>query len=188
MCKVVLVWMLAACCSFAWSGDLYVVPKGVVTRWASPENPTGEPGTGGQANGGRKGAAFFALQPGESRTLAEVTSGSGVVRRVWMTLDDRSPKMLRGLRLDMFWDGEKQPAVSAPIGDFFGIGLGRLVAFESALFSSPEGRSFTASVPMPFRTSALPMVRGSTRTVSQLAPYRRPFTRSPKTKKDLKCF
>jgi hypothetical protein len=41
-----------------------------------------------------------------------------------------------------------------PLGDFFGIGLGRTVAFECALFSNPEGRSFNAFVPMPFRKSA----------------------------------
>src|SRR5689334_15514685 len=137
--------------SAASADELYVVPDGVETRWASPENPGGEPGQGGQANGGRKGAAFFVLPAGESRTLAEVKAGRGVVRRIWMTLNDRSPKMLRGLRVEMFWDGAAQPAVSAPVGDFFGIGLGRLVPFESALFSSPEGRSFNASVPMPFR-------------------------------------
>jgi hypothetical protein len=131
--------------------ELYVIPDGVETRWDSPENPTGERGHGGEANGGRKGAAFFVLQAGESRTLAEVRAGSGVVRRLWITLNDRSAKMLRGLRLEMYWDGAAQPAVSAPVGDFFGVGLGRIVPFESALFSSPEGRSFNASVPMPFR-------------------------------------
>src|SRR3954465_15267232 len=134
----------------AIADDLYVVPPGVETRWASPENPAGERGQGGRENGGRKGAAFFVLGAGESRTLAEVKAGSGVVRRLWMTLNDRSPKMLRGLRLEMFWDGATQPAVSAPVGDFFGVGLGRIVPFQSALFSSPEGRSFVAGVPMPF--------------------------------------
>jgi hypothetical protein len=59
--------------------------------------------------------------------------------------------MLRGLKIEMFWDGAAAPAVSAPFGDFFGIGLGRIVAFQSALFSSPEGRSFNTVVPMPFR-------------------------------------
>jgi hypothetical protein len=131
--------------------SLYQLPEGVETRWASPENPTGEPGKGAQANAGRKGAAYWPLKAGEQRTLAEVKTGSGMVRRIWMTLNDRSPKMLRGLRIDMYWDGAKTPAVSAPLGDFFGIGMGRIVAFESALFSSPEGRSFNASVPMPFR-------------------------------------
>jgi len=133
------------------SAPLYVVPDGVETRWASPENPAAERGRGGTVNGGRKGSPFFVLKAGERRTLAEVKSGSGMVRRIWMTLNDRSPKMLRGLRIDMYWDGAKTPAVSAPLGDFFGVSLGRSVPFQSALFSSPEGRSFNASVPMPFR-------------------------------------
>jgi hypothetical protein len=130
---------------------LYVVPDGLETRWASPENPAGERGNGGTLNAGRKGSPFFVLKAGEARTLAEVKSGSGMVRRIWMTLNDRSPQMLRGLRIDMYWDGAKTPAVSAPVGDFFGVGLGRIVPFQSALFSSPEGRSFNASIPMPFR-------------------------------------
>jgi hypothetical protein len=37
------------------------------------------------------------------------------------------------------------------VGDFFGTGLGRMTPFQSALFSSPEGRSFNCAVPMPFR-------------------------------------
>jgi hypothetical protein len=69
-------------------------------------------------------------------------------------VSDRSPRMLRALRLDMYWDGASTPAVSAPLGDFFGAGLGRLVPFENALFSSPEGRSFNSVVPMPFRRAA----------------------------------
>jgi hypothetical protein len=76
-----------------------------------------------------------------------------MVRRIWMTFPDRSPRMLRGLRIDMYWDGASTPAVSAPVGDFFGVGLGRTTAFESALFSNPEGRSFVSVVPMPFRTN-----------------------------------
>ena len=130
--------------SLLWLGSapahaqlLYVVPDGVETRWASPENPTGERGKGASANGGRKGSASWPLKTGEQRTLAEVKSGSGMVRRIWMTLNDRSPAMLRGLRLEMYWDGAKTPAVSAPLGDFFGVGLGSIVPFQSAIFSSP---------------------------------------------------
>lgn len=130
---------------------LYVLPDGVETRWASGENPTGERGQGATANAGRKGAARWALKAGESRTLAEVKDGSGVIRRIWLTMLDRSPQMLRGMRIDFFWDGAKTPAVSAPLGDFFGIGIGQMAPFQAAIFSSPEGRSFNALVPMPFR-------------------------------------
>jgi len=41
-----------------------------------------------------------------------------------------------------------------PLGDFFGIGLGRRTAFQSALFSDPEGKSFNCFIPMPFKKHA----------------------------------
>ncbi len=131
---------------------LYELPADVEPRWASGENPTGEKGRGGQANGGRKGAPTVAIRAGESRVLAEARNTSGTVHRIWMTFPDRGPQMLRSLKIEMFWDGADKPAVSAPLGDFFGIGLGQTVTFQSALFSNPEGRSFNALVPMPFRT------------------------------------
>jgi hypothetical protein len=71
-----------------------------------------------------------------------------------MTVDDRSPEMLRRIRLDIFWDGATQPAVSAPIGDLFGGGTGRMAAIDTALIASPEGRSFLSYIPMPFRKGA----------------------------------
>ncbi|MHC4886177.1 MAG: glycoside hydrolase family 172 protein [Planctomycetota bacterium] len=131
---------------------MYQMPEGIETRWASPENWDGKRGAAGKVCDGRKGSACFELKAGGARVLAHAENTSGTVRRIWATINDRSPKMLRGLRLDMYWDGAEKPAVSAPFGDFFGQGLGRTVPFESALFSNPEGRSFNASVPMPFRT------------------------------------
>ena len=129
---------------------LYAIPEDIVTRWATPENPSGEPGAGGGARGGRKGSAFFPLRSGDERVLAQAAGSSGTVRRIWITISDRSPEMLRGIRFEIRWDGARTPAVSAPLGDFFGLGLGRIAPFESALFASPEGRSFSCFAPMPF--------------------------------------
>jgi len=143
--------LLLAPAADAPAQSLYELPEGVETRWASPENPSGERGAGGRANGGRKGAPTIAIKAGASAVLAEARDTPGTVRRIWMTIPDRGPRMLRGLRLDMYWDGAARPAVSAPLGDFFGVGLGRMATFESALFSNPEGRSFNSVVPMPFR-------------------------------------
>jgi hypothetical protein len=130
---------------------LFVLPDGVETRWASPENWKGAKGTAGQVNDGRKGSPSFLLKAGAAQVLAEVTGASGTVRRIWATINDRSPKMLRGIRLDMYWDGAEKAAVSVPLGDFFCHGLGRMATFQNALFSSPEGRSFNCCIPMPFR-------------------------------------
>ena len=143
--------------------ELFEKPCGVETRWASFENPTAGRGVGGQENRGAKGHAFDSLEPGETKTLLDV-SGSGTITRIWMTVSDRSPEILRAIRLEMFWDGEATPAVSVPLGDFFGIGLGRTVAFECALFSSPEGRSFNAFVPMPFRSAARVTITNTSET------------------------
>lgn len=131
---------------------LYTFPEGVETRWASPENPGGEKGKGAPTSAGRKGRPAVPIKAGERLTLAEVHGSSGTVRRVWATINDRSPAMLRGLKIEMFWDGAATAAVSAPFGDFFGHGLGHMAAFQSALFASPEGKSFNCYIPMPFKT------------------------------------
>ncbi|HUL53486.1 MAG TPA: glycoside hydrolase family 172 protein [Opitutaceae bacterium] len=131
---------------------LYQMPAGGETRWASPENPAGEKGGAATTNLGRKGRASLPLKAGQSCVLAEAKGTSGTIRRIWMTINERTPETLRGLRIDFYWDGGTRPAASAPLGDFFGVGLGRMAKFESALFADPEGRSFNCFVPMPFRT------------------------------------
>jgi hypothetical protein len=103
-------------------------------------------------HGGRKGSAAFYLRPGDLLTLAEERGTTGTIRRIWITLSDLRPSALRALRLRLYWDGAGDPAVDAPVGDFFGAALGRIVPFSSALFASPEGRSFACFAPMPFRT------------------------------------
>ena len=132
---------------------LYEKPPGVQTRWFSFENTSTERGNAGRENCGAKGHAFDQLAAGETKTLLDI-SGSGTICRIWMTVSDRSPEMLRSLRIDMTWDGSDTPAVSAPLGDFFGVSLGKRVPFECALFSDPEGRSFNCFIPMPFRSGA----------------------------------
>lgn len=150
------------------AGELYRKPEGTVSRWVSFENPTGEPGVGAQSNKGAKGMAFDALKAGETVTLLDV-EGCGTIHRMWFTLRERDPQMLRALRLEMYWDGADKPAVAVPFGDFFCAILGRLTTFENALFASPEGRSFNAYIPMPFRTGArITLTNESDRDVEKL--------------------
>jgi hypothetical protein len=144
--------------------DLFIHRR-LETRWATAENPLGARG-GGCRPGNRLWAAYRdlpaddrkaspcvgPLRAGDAFTLAESCEGPGTVRRIWATISNRTPAMLRGLRLDVFWDGAMEPAVSVPFGDFFCQSLGRMSVFENALFSSPEGRSFMAILPMPFRS------------------------------------
>ena len=122
-------------------------------RWSSFENINAEKGRGGIENNGAKGHPSNGIEIGETKVLLNV-EGPGIVNRIWATIIDRSPQMLRSLKLEMFWDGETKPAVSVPFGDFFGIGLGQTAKFHNVFFANPEGRSFLCYIPMPFKKSA----------------------------------
>ena len=100
-------------------------------------------------------ADFWLLQPGETRTLADIAS-PGAIRHVWMTLASREESYPRLSVLRMFWDGAETPCVEAPTGDFFGVGHGVIREFWSLpLTMSPrDGRGFNCYFPMPFNRDA----------------------------------
>jgi hypothetical protein len=51
-------------------------------------------------------------------------AGPGLISHVWFTIASDDPHHLKALVLRMYWDGEATPSVEAPVGDFFGLGLG----------------------------------------------------------------
>ena len=53
--------------------------------WINFENPKGAKGCGGTENSGAKGHAFEHFHAGEEKVLCDL-QGSGVVRRIWLTL------------------------------------------------------------------------------------------------------
>lgn len=128
------------------------MPAGVHTRWASFENPAAAPGAAARSNFGAKGSPNGHLFAGQTVTLMEHT-GAGEVRRIWMTVQDRSPAALRSIILRCYWDGCDKPAAEVPLGDFM-LSDGGMRPFSCAYFSDPEGRSFNCYIPMPFRTGA----------------------------------
>ena len=100
------------------------------------------------------------LEPGASALLANI-SGAGCVNHVWITCASESPEpqepdFLRRLLLKMYWDGEEEPSVLVPMGDFFGVGHARTTNFVAApLQMSPEGgKSFNCFFHMPFASGA----------------------------------
>jgi hypothetical protein len=138
------------------SSQLFTAPSAdVETRWFSPENPTAEKGRGGLHNKGAKGNAFFIIPAGATQTIFDV-KGAGIINRMWFSGTIAvNPEQRRAVRIDMYWDGEQKPAVSAPIVDFFGLAHGLTARYDNALFASPEARSFNFTIPMPFRKSGL---------------------------------
>jgi hypothetical protein len=100
------------------------------------------------------------IAPGETKTLFDV-SGAGIIRRFYVVsplVEDRM--RYRKLVLRMYWDGEEDPSVEVPLGDFFGAGLGTLRYIHSQIVDinrGPHDGDFDGMVnyfPMPFHRSA----------------------------------
>ncbi|MCG8390674.1 MAG: DUF2961 domain-containing protein, partial [Cytophagales bacterium] len=70
------------------------------------------------------------IEPGQTRLVGEVV-GPGIIKHIWMTIASNEPYHLKKMVLRMYWDDEDSPSVEAPIGDFFGLGLGKYVMYES---------------------------------------------------------
>jgi D-arabinan exo alpha-(1,3)/(1,5)-arabinofuranosidase (non-reducing end) len=130
--------------------DAATIDPALDSRAVTFENPTGERGGGGITHGGRKGSPSRRLMPGDRVVLADL-SGPGILRHIWMTFPPAPPEIMRGLWMEVFYDGAREPSVSVPCLDFFASPHGRAVAFDSALVSVHEGRGFNAYFPMPFR-------------------------------------
>jgi len=101
------------------------------------------------------------LQPGESRTFAEI-AGAGLITHIWVTMGNANypggsePYNMRKVFLSFYWDGEENPSVLAPIGDFFGMGHGETKNFvaEPLQMSPQNGRALNCWFPMPFKNGA----------------------------------
>lgn len=99
------------------------------TRSISAENFDGAKGKGGMAtegtgaNAGRdlgrgwKISPSIMIEANQSYTIAEI-DGPGVIQHIWMTC---FPAHWRTLILRMYWDGEENPSIEVPFGDFFSV-------------------------------------------------------------------
>lgn len=96
---------------------------------------------------------FWKLAVGETKTLAEL-KGAGYINHIWMTYTSNSPAALRRRVLRMFWDGEDNPSVEVPFGDFFGVGHGLHSPYESAVLSETASPACNCWWPMPFARGA----------------------------------
>lgn len=159
-------------------GDPSVLSIDASSRAVSFENPTGKPGAGGTAHGGRKGAPWRRIDPGERVALADL-DGPGVLRHWWMTFPLAPPEVMRSLGVEVFYDGATSPSVAVPCLDWFGLPHGRPVAYSSALASCQEGRGFNFYAPMPFADHVrVDIVNHGPNPVPQLY-YQIDFTKGP---------
>ena len=113
--------------------------------------------TGGNAD-------WRVLEPGQTLVLADV-KGAGCIVHLRDNITSREAHHLQWHVLRMYWDGEKEPSVEAPAGDFFGVGFGFTEKMSSALVCIDQrpgkltdpaafGAARNCYFPMPFRRSA----------------------------------
>jgi hypothetical protein len=93
------------------------------------------------------------VEPGATLALMEA-DGPGAISHTWITIAAADAQHLKKIVLRMYWDGEQEPSVEAPVGDFFGLNLGEYFLYESALLSVAPMKALNAYFPMPFRRSA----------------------------------
>ena len=104
----------------------------------------------------------IALKPRQESTVWESRSGPAMIRRIAFRVPDDVAERLAAARLQIFWDGRKEPSVDAPLGLFCGAGsLLRDPAQEYIVKSFPmtirhqdHAYEFATYFPMPFERSA----------------------------------
>lgn len=102
---------------------------------------------------------FKRIRAGESWEFP-LMEGPGCVTSIWMTVAGRMIEVVRRTRvpahkylwINVYYDGEKTPAISAPIGHFFGNGTTKYVHFASKFVGMTSG-GYYSFLPMPFEKS-----------------------------------
>jgi len=130
------------------------------TRSISAENFTGEKGKAGMSTDGPalnaardlgqgwKVSPYIRMKPKETFTLAEI-DGPGAIQHIWLT----PAGTWRYMILRFYWDGEKEPSVECPVGDFFACGWQKYAHVSSLPVCVNPGSAFNCYWEMPFRKS-----------------------------------
>jgi len=92
----------------------------------------------------------ISLPANSTTTLADI-AGPGVLQHIWITVD---PKAYRDGVLRFYWDGEAEPSVEVPLGDFFANGHGLRYPVNSLPVAVNPSGGFNSYWPMPFRRHA----------------------------------
>ncbi len=130
------------------------------TRSISPENFTGAKGQAGMSTDGPahnaardlgqgwKVSPYVVIKPHETLVMADV-QGMGAIQQIWLTPAGN----WRFAILRFYWDGEAEPSIECPVGDFFACGWGRYAQVSSLPVCVNPGSAFNSYWQMPFRKS-----------------------------------
>jgi len=101
--------------------------------------------TGGNADGRHD----WPIQAGETRTIGQI-EGAGAITHLWITIASPDANHLKNLVLRMYWDGEENPSVESPIGDFFGLGHSRYYQYACLPIQIGTDKGLNCFWRMPF--------------------------------------
>lgn len=140
------------------AGQVYDLGTGLESRSISFENPTGEPGKGGQAASklgvGRKGFPAKGIASGETVVLCDI-AGPGTIRHIWMTGGFKDKTVaLRSMVVRAYWDNQEYPSIECPLGDFMGSAHAKINSYQSAVHSIGINAALNIWLPMPFAKHA----------------------------------
>jgi Protein of unknown function (DUF2961) len=123
-----------------WLGELLRPHDYVLKRSSSYDR------TGGNED-------YRPLDAGQTLRLLD-ESGPGEITHVWITIASREEYHLKKIVLRMYWDGEETPSVEAPVGDFFGLGLGDYFLYQSIPLAVGGDKALNCFFPMAFQKHA----------------------------------
>ena len=144
-------------------GTLANLPRlsDVQSRAVSPENLSGQKGNAAAAtqgtgkNASRELGRGWKVSPSvrikahTTFTLGDI-AGPGCLTHIWMTPTGN----WRHSIIRFYWDGEADPSVEVPVGDFFACGLREYAQVSTPVVCVNPGSAFNCYWPMPFRKSA----------------------------------
>lgn len=101
------------------------------------------------------------IESGETKEIADI-HGAGVIRHIWLTFNEARPNWLEAggsarpdeMVIRMYWDDSREPAVEAPLGDFFAAGFGERLEVKSVPVQVEGGDGYNCYWPMPFAKRA----------------------------------
>ena len=104
---------------------------------------------------------FVQVKKGGRAVLADIKA-SGCIDHVWMTVNCSDRLYPRKILLRIWWDDEQEPSVEVPLGDFFGVGHGKVAHYMSLPLNMVTGNgpardnraAMNGFFPMPFSSRA----------------------------------
>jgi hypothetical protein len=168
---LLLAFLLAGTCrAGSLLDDLWQPEDGRSRRATSTQRlPDGRPDPNGNGDNLR-------VLPGQKHVLADL-KGPGIITHIWMTFLGPEPHPWapngaanhKQMLLRAHWDGNDQPDIDTPVGDFFACGFGMRMPVNSLPVQVENGAAYNCFWPMPFRKSArIEIVNDSDREIALL--------------------